>query len=163
MKKIFLIILKIFLILFAIAVFISMFLPVMSFVYIIHRHYIIFTVPGYLGTFGGHIQHSIIYIRTDYEFNVIPFLGYILPMLSIIPLYIGYKFKKKILIILPILLCLIGAVCIYLEPTLFLSINNITLQEEANMTILIGPKLGVIFAAMTALFNGLIILFKKIN
>ena len=161
MKKIFLIILKIFLILFAIAVFISMFLPVMSYEISCFDINIIFTVPGYLGTFGGKLQHHVIFVRTDYNLNIIPLIGYILPTLSIITLYFGYKFKKKLLIILPIILCIIAAIFIYLQPTLYFLVNNMSLQEGANMTILIGPKLGVIFAAMTALFNGLYISLKN--
>lgn len=161
MKKTLLIILKIILILFAIIVFISMFLPVMSYEISCFDINIIFTVPGYLGTFGGKLQHHVIFVRTDYNLNIIPLIGYILPTLSIIPLYFGYKFKKKLLIILSIILCLIAVVFIYLEPMLYLYVNNITLQEGANMTVLIGPKLGVIFALVTALFNGLYISLKN--
>ena len=119
-------------------------------------------VSGLHAVFGGKITEGNEYIQltvAEYGFNVLAFVGYLLPLLSIVVSFVAYKSKGKMLHYVAAILCIIGAVLIFLEPTFFATVNEI--DENITCSLLIGPILGGIFAILAAMVNAGSSLLKK--
>ena len=119
-------------------------------------------VSGVLAVFGGKITEGNDKFQltvAEYGFNVLAFIGYLLPLLSIPVAYLAFKDKKNLFSFIAIGLALVGAILIFVEPALFASVNEI--NENIVCSALVGPILGGIFAILAALANGAVVYLKK--
>lgn len=119
-------------------------------------------VSGILAVFGGKITEGNEHFQftvAEYGFNTFVFIGYLLPLLSIPLAYLAFKDKKNLFSFIAIALALVGAILIFLQPSLFASVNEI--NENIVCSALVGPILGVIFAILAALANGAVVYLKK--
>ncbi len=119
-------------------------------------------VSGIHAVFGGTITEGNEYIQltvAEYGFNFLVLLGYLLPLVSIVVSYLAYKGKTDLLHLIAAGLCIVGAILIFLEPTLFASVNEIS--ENIVCTALVGPILGGIFAILAGLTNVGCVVLKK--
>lgn len=119
-------------------------------------------VSGILAVFGGKITEGNEHFQftvAEYGFNTFAFIGYLLPLLSIPLSYLAFKDKKNLFSFIAIALSLVGAILIFLQPSLFASVNEI--NENIVCSALVGPILGGIFAILAALANGAVVYLKK--
>lgn len=119
-------------------------------------------VSGIHAVFGGTITEGNEYIQltvAEYGFNFMAFLGYLLPLLGAVASFLAFKSKGKLLDFVAIGLFVLGAILIFLEPSLFASVNEI--NEKIVCSLLVGPILGGVFALLAALFNAGCIAMKK--
>ena len=119
-------------------------------------------VSGLQALFGGKIIEENQFIQLtvfQLRFNPVAFIGYLLPFLSIVVSFIAFKVKGMLAHFIAAILCIIGAVLIFLEPTFFATINEI--NENITCSLLIGPILGGIFAILAGMVNAGSSLLKK--
>lgn len=119
-------------------------------------------VSGILAVFGGKITEGNEHFQftvAEYGFNTFAFIGYLLPLLAIPLSYLAFKNKNNLFSFVAIALSLVGAILIFLQPSLFASVNEI--NENIVCSALVGPILGGIFAILAALANGAVVYLKK--
>ena len=119
-------------------------------------------VSGILAVFGGKITEGNEHFQftvAEYGFNTFAFIGYLLPLLAIPLSYLAFKNKNNLFSFVAIALSLVGAILIFLQPSLFASINEI--NENVVCSALVGPILGGIFAILAGLANGAVVYLKK--
>lgn len=112
-------------------------------------------IDGLHAVFGGAItagNENFQFTITEFSFNVLAFIGYLLPLAAAVLGLLAFKSKSNLINYVAVVLCIVGAILIFLEPTLFVSVNEI--NEKYVASLLIGPVLGGIFALVSAAFHG---------
>lgn len=119
-------------------------------------------ISGIHAVFGGKItegNENIQLTIAEYSFNFMTLLGYLLPLVGAGIGLFAFKKKGNLLNYIAALLCIVGAILIFLEPVFFASVNE--LSEKIKVSLLIGPILGGIFAILSGVFNASCGVLKK--
>ena len=97
-------------------------------------------VSGVHAVFGG-----------EYKFNFLVLFAYLLPLISAICGVVFFSTKSEITHYVLSGLCFIGAILIFLEPTLFASIN--TIAATVKVSLHAGPIIGGFLAIISGVFH----------
>lgn len=111
-------------------------------------------VDGLHAVFGGVVSvgnENIQLNITEYLFNPLVFVGYLLPFVGVIFGVVKFDSKNSLVHYVSAGLCVLGAVLIFLEPNLFASVNAIS--DKFTVSLLIGPILGGILSLISAGFH----------
>ena len=86
-------------------------------------------VSGLHAVFGGKITEGNEHFQltvAEYGFNALAFIGYLLPLLSLVIGYFAYKGKGEMFNYIAAILCIVGAILIFLEPTFAIIVSTET-------------------------------------
>ena len=104
-----------------------------------------YKVQGIEAIFGGATEEGL-----KFKFNLLSFVGYLLPFIVIIISIIGFKTQKILFDIITMILIVISGVLIALQPTIFISVNELS---DVAVGYLIGPILGIVFSVISMIFS----------
>lgn len=119
-------------------------------------------ISGIQAIFGGKLTEGNEVVQltlAEFNFNIVSLIGYVLLLVSAFISVISFNRNDYLLDIVSTVLCVVAAIVIFLEPTIFASVNQ--LSENIKCTLLIGPILGGIFALLAAAFNASCINLKR--
>lgn len=138
---------------FAVMSFFAMFLPAVKLTLSFGSLTKEIEVLGTNAIFGEELSFELqtIFGKTEWLFNSVPFAGYVFVLVSAIFALVAFKKDGSFLNVLAIVLGVVGAVLIFSEPSSFADLNEI--HSKVQVTSLIGPILGGIFAVATVGFN----------
>lgn len=107
-------------------------------------------VSGLHAVFGGSVQ-NVQLAPTEYNFNFIVLIGYLLPIASLVLSILAFKKEGILLNYIAAILCFLSTIIMFLEPTLFTVFNKV--NSNYNVSILFGPVLGGVLAIISGALN----------
>lgn len=118
----------------------------------------IIDISGLHAVYGGKV--TLEYLGSyEYKFNIVLFIGYLLPIISLVLSVLAFKKEGRTFNFIAAILCFIAALIMFSELLLFQVFNShfindfFTVAINPNIAISFGPILGGVLALISGLLN----------